>query len=234
MGEPAPRPAPPTRSAAPDYCAAGRNLLHRVNVQRRPGAGAGHGAAGAVQLPLISTLPVDGKLGAGQTCFRPSVCAHGLRRETSRRHRADACSRSTPLRRRCSRKPDPSLAFARMKLSDFEEDAAPPAGAPPPVRLAPRRRSCRSPTRSRPADSQRHRDALAAAVVLRRSEPERTEPAADSARWSRGILRRARRSLRREGRHSRAAARTDPNRMSLFFIYMPSRFSVTGRFRSHT
>jgi hypothetical protein len=27
--------------------------------------------------------------------------------------------------------PDPSLAFARMKLSDFEEDAAPPAAAPP-------------------------------------------------------------------------------------------------------
>ena len=32
--------------------------------------------------------------------------------------------------------PDPSLAFARMKLSDFEEEAAPPPAAPPPAGAA--------------------------------------------------------------------------------------------------
>ena len=45
--------------------------------------------------------------------------------------------------------PDPSLAFARMKLSDFEEEAAPPAGAPgapaPLVPVADAESACRQP-----------------------------------------------------------------------------------------
>ncbi len=91
---------------------------------------------------------------------------------------------------------NPSLAFARMKLSDFEEEAAPPVGAPPAVAgaaaplvpVADAESACRQPVTVMLL--------LLLSSFCARSLSGRRRPRA--RRRSRGILRRARGSLRPE------------------------------------
>jgi len=78
-------------------------------------------------LPLISTLLFTYLV---RSDLLPPISLYWLAEEPEAEPAVPAAP-AAPLA------PEPVLAFARMKLSDFDEDAAPPPAAPPPAGAVP-------------------------------------------------------------------------------------------------
>ena len=188
-------------------------------MQRRTRAGARHRATRAVQLALDFDLAVH-VLGEVRlvSAHQLVLAGRGLRGGTSRASRSTRCSRRAGSLTGIRQDEALGLRGGSCATSGCATSRAP--GAPAPlVPVAAAESACRQPVTVMVL--------LLLSSFCARSLRGRSRPRA--RRWSRGILRRARWEPAPRGRHSDAAARTDPNRMFLF-IYMPSRFSVVRDF----